>query len=152
MSIPVHRRIWTTAGSNLHEVAKARVQLLFLSSQYPCGKFTSHWSKEKLQGLCSYQPWHIQMLVESPEHILFICPTYTATRLRIITLSHRVANPISQSLVLGFLLSNNSTQNLMQFLLECTCISKMIKNAHGDLIYNCFIAVELGALNCKESG
>ena len=37
MSLTAPHRIWTTAGGNPYEVAKARVQLLFLASQYPCG-------------------------------------------------------------------------------------------------------------------
>ena len=137
MSLTVPHRIWTTAGSNPHEVAKARVQLLFLSSQYPCGKLTRHWSKENPLGLCSHQPCHTQMLVESPEHILLTCPAYTSTRLRMITLCLRVTNPVSHSLVMGFLLTN-STQYLMQFLLDCTGNSEVIKmvQLHGDAIYN----------------
>ena len=35
MSLDCPHKLWTTAGSNPFEVAKARIQLLFLSNQYP---------------------------------------------------------------------------------------------------------------------
>ena len=54
MTLASPHRIWSTAGSNTYEVAKARVQLLFLSSQYPCAKLTRHWSKDNPLGLCSF--------------------------------------------------------------------------------------------------
>ena len=137
MSLSVPHRVWTTAGGNPHEVAKARIQLLFLASQYPCGKLTRHWSKEDSLGLCSYEPCHTQMLVESPEHILLACPAYRKTRVNLISSCLKVTNPVSHSLVLGFILSN-STQSIMQFLLDSSCIPQVIKMAqlYGDTIYN----------------
>ena len=37
MSLASPHRLWTSSGHNTYEVGKARIQLLFLSSQYPCG-------------------------------------------------------------------------------------------------------------------
>ena len=47
-SLKSPHRLWTTAGEKPYEVAKARIQLLFLCSQYPCGSRTRHWSAESL--------------------------------------------------------------------------------------------------------
>ena len=47
ISMTFPHKIWTIAGSNSYnEVAKARVQLIFMSSQYPCAKLTRHWSRQ----------------------------------------------------------------------------------------------------------
>ena len=46
-------RLWVSADRNTYEVAKARIQLLFLSSQYPCAKLTRHRSHENPLGLCT---------------------------------------------------------------------------------------------------
>ena len=74
MSLSRPHKLWTTAGNNPFEVAKARVQLLFLSNQYPCAKVSRHWSAENPEGLCTYPLCHAQRLVESREHILLYCP------------------------------------------------------------------------------
>ena len=54
MSLSSPHRILTTAGSNPYEVAKAKVQLQLLISQYRSAKQTRHWSPSNPQGLCTY--------------------------------------------------------------------------------------------------
>ena len=70
MSLVRPHRLWTTAGQNSFEVAKARVQLLFLSNQYPSAKHTRHWSNDNSEGLCTHSVCHSSGLVESRQHIL----------------------------------------------------------------------------------
>ena len=69
MSLISPHKIWTTAGMKTHEVAKARIQILFLSSKYPCAKLARHWSPENDQGLCTNTPCKEERLLESVEHI-----------------------------------------------------------------------------------
>ena len=45
MSLCSTHRLWTTAGHKTHVVANARIQLLFLSFQYPCAKWRRHWAR-----------------------------------------------------------------------------------------------------------
>ena len=54
MSLTSPPRLWTTAGINSYEVARARIQLLLLSSQYPLAKYTRHWSVDNPNGICSF--------------------------------------------------------------------------------------------------
>ena len=137
MSLTVPHKIWTTAGPNSYEVAKARMQLIFLSSQYPCAKLTRHWSTDNPLGLCSYPDCQRLNRVESPEHILLQCPAYTITRDKLVTMCLKLRTPASHRLAIGFLLSNSS-QAIMQFLLDCSVIPKVILAAqiNGDNIYN----------------
>ena len=137
MSLTAPHRLWTTAGKNTYEVAKARVQLLFLSSQYPCAKHVRHWSKENPLGLCSYGPCQESLEVESPEHILLHCPSYTEIRLQSIMNCFNVTDPISHSLV-STILGSSTNQTIMQFLLDCSVIPDVIRAAQcfGDHIYN----------------
>ena len=41
-SLTTPHKLWSTASFNMHEVTKAKIQLLFLSYQYPCGKRVRH--------------------------------------------------------------------------------------------------------------
>ena len=137
MSLTSPHRIWTTAGHKSYEVAKARVQLLFLSSQYRCNKLTRHWSSENPEGFCSFGLCAEKRLVESPEHVLLNCPAYTHTRQNMISLCMKTQDPVSHSLVTSFLLSS-STQKMMQFLLDCSVLPEVIRGAqlHGEQIYS----------------
>ena len=114
LSLSSPHKIWSTAGHNSYEVAKARVQLLFLGSKYPCGELTRHWSQENPHGLCTFPACKLSEIVESPEHILLACPAYTETRHKVIALSLKRKSPVSHTLVTRFLLSN-SRQTFMQF-------------------------------------
>jgi hypothetical protein len=46
MSLSTPHKLLTSAGSKSYEVAKARIQLLFLANQYPSSKNTRHWSTQ----------------------------------------------------------------------------------------------------------
>ena len=140
MSLSSPHRLWTTAGRNSYEVAKARIQLLFLSSQYPCAKYTRHWSADNPSGICTFPSCKLLNIVESPEHILLQCPAYTTSREKLIVRCLRCREPKIHQLVSRFLLSNSAT--MMQFLLDCSAIPEVIKlgqslgeDAYKDLFY-----------------
>ena len=137
MSLTAPHRLWTTAGKNTYEVAKARIQLLFLSSQYPCAKHVRHWSKDNPLGLCNYGPCQEGLEVESPEHILLHCPSYSEIRLQSFKTCFNVSDPITHSLV-STILGSSTNQTIMQFLLDCSVIPDVIRAAQcfGDHIYN----------------
>ena len=137
MSLTATHRLWTTAGKNTYEVAKARVQLLFLSSQYPCAKYVRHWCKENPLGLCSYAQCQENLEVESPEHILLHCPSYSEIRLQSLRKCFNVTDPVSHSLITT-LLKSSSNHIKMQFLVDCSVIPDVIRAAQcfGDHIYS----------------
>ena len=130
-------RLWTTAGHKPYEVAKARIQLLLLCSQYPCGSRTRHWSLENRHGYCSFSTCLENTLVETPEHLLLHCPAYNSTRNSLVALCLRLKNPVSYFLVVSNLLSN-SPQGILQLLLDCSSLPEVILAAqhNGDQIYN----------------
>ena len=136
-SLSTPHKLWSSAGSKSYEVAKARVQLLFLSSQYPCASLTKHWSSESSLGLCTFPSCQSNLVVETPEHLLLYCPAYNATRLNLLSLSFKLKHPVSHSLMVGYLLGKSESQ-LMQVLLDCSSLPQVILAAqvHGTGIYN----------------
>ena len=137
MSLSRPHRLLTAAGSKSYEVAKARIQLLFLSAKYPCGQLTSHWSSSDSEGTCTFLSCKQRSTVETPEHILLECPAYSATRLNLVSLCLNVKNPVSNHIVTNLLLSP-STHLIMQFLVDCSPIPLVIHLAqlHGEDIFN----------------
>ena len=135
MSLTKPHKLWTTAGKNSYEVSKSRIQLLFLSSQYPCAQLSRHWSHDNPQGICSHGECSQDLQVESREHILLHCSAYSATRTKLIATCLRVQDSVTHSLITGFLLGQK--QRLMQCLLDCSVIPEVICAAqcYGDHIY-----------------
>ena len=105
MSLSCPHKLWSTAGSNPFEVAKARVQLLFLSNQYPCARLTRHWSCDNPGGLCSFPLCQSKGVVESRQHILIDCPAYTSARANMTTTCLGSNEPTTHMLVTKFLIS-----------------------------------------------
>ena len=134
LSLTSPHRIWSTAGNNLYEVSKAKIQLLFLSSQYPCGQRTRHWSPDD-EGYCSFPICKSARILETREHILLLCPAYLNTRLSLITTFLRTLNPHVHTLFIRNLFSNS--QNMTQFLLDPSSMPEVIKIAqlHGSDLY-----------------
>ena len=137
LSLNSPHRLWTTAGPKPYEIAKARIQLLFLSSQYPCSKHTRHWSADNPEGLCTFSSCWENHLVESPEHILLYCPAYNSSRQNMFYLCFKTTCPVAFSLVVNFL-NHKSTTKLMQFLLDCSSLPEVIYMAqhHGEQVYS----------------
>ena len=136
MSLTSPHKVLTTAGRKTYEVCKAKIQLQFLSSQYPCGSVTRHWSTDN-PGLCSYPPCISKALVETPEHILLFCPAYSAARHNMINMCLQITNPASHHLVMSILLGNCQTK-FMQFLMDCSTIPEVISCAqqYGNEVLN----------------
>ena len=136
LSLNSPHRLWTSAGVKSYEVAKARVQALFLSCQYPCAKLARHWSLTNPRGLCLYPRCHEKQEVESIEHILLYCPAYKQTRVKLISLCLRTKNHTTHKIVTNILLSGSETK-IMQLLLDCSVIPDVISLAqlYGEDLY-----------------
>ena len=136
LSLTRPHRLWATAGNNIYEVSKAKIQLLFLSSQYPCGQRTRHWSHDNPDGYCSYPVCRAAKIVETREHILLTCPAYSQTRLCLTTSFLKTQNPQVQSLFLKYLMS--SAKNFTQFLLDPSSMPEVIQcsQLHGNDIFS----------------
>ena len=87
-------KLWSTAGHKSYEVSKAKIQQLFLSSQYPCGSRSRHWSHDNPQGHCSYISCKNDSVVETPEHILLQFPAYNTTRNMRVNLCFQTKQPV----------------------------------------------------------
>jgi hypothetical protein len=131
MSLRSTHKLLTTAGPKSYEVSKARIQLLFLSSQYPSANFSRHWSQDNPLGICSFPVCQENAIVESSEHILLFCPAYNTTRQSLLNLCLKTENQHSHQLVTSFLFSGPT--KTMQFLLYCSAIPEVISTAqHWD--------------------
>ena len=137
MSLFKTHRLWTTAGPKPYEVSKARIQSLFLGSQYRCGQLTKHWSASNPMGLCSFSPCTKYNIVESPEHILLCCPAHDQIREHLLKLCHSVSNPASAAIVTS-VISTYSTRKIMQLLLDPSAMPMVISSAqfHGEQVYS----------------
>ena len=135
MSLASPHRLLKAAASKPYEVAKARIQILFLSSQYPCGSLTRHWSKQNPMGLCKYPLCSSQGLVETVKHILLVCPAYTTARksMFIKCISH--VNPETQAICMDILLSQPADK-ILQLLLDCSSLPEVIQEVQksGDSV------------------
>ena len=120
-SLRTPHKLFIAAGPKSYEVAKAKIQLQFLASQYPCAKYTRHWSPDNKEGLCTVPVCYQNKLVESPEHILLSCPAYASTRLDMSTLCSSLQNQVSLAIV-SSALSFNSVDRVMQLLLDPSVI------------------------------
>ena len=120
----------------MYEVAKARIHLQFLSSQYKCAQLTRHWSSANPNDLCTSPPCQQNNVVESVEHILLSCPSYNATRQNMVNLILKLPNPVSHRIAVVHLLSRN-TCKIMQMLLDCSKIPEVISGAqiYGEKVY-----------------
>ena len=136
LSLTSPHKVWTTAGPKPYEVSKARIQLLFLGSLYPCGSRIKHWSPSNPEGICTFASCWSQDIVENPEHILLHCPAYLNTRMNMVSLCIQMPCLVSLALVTNFLASNS--MKLMQFLLDCSAIPEVISSAQkfGDQVYS----------------
>ena len=75
-----HMLLISAGGNKTYEVAKARVQLLFLANQYPCNASIRHWSPTNPNGFCTFSPCLEANIKETREHILLECPAYHIIR------------------------------------------------------------------------
>ena len=131
MSLKTPHLLWKTAGSNPYEVAKAVQQARFLSGRYRGGYLEKHWTQNK-EGICL----NCHESSETSEHILIFCKAYEETKKKLYSLWLSTNIPVVYQLVLDALSSD--TEYLMQFILDCSALPKVIRAAqdHGPHIYN----------------
>ena len=125
MSLRSPHKLLLAAGPKMYEICKAKIQLKFLCSQYPCGERTRHWTPENSAGICTFLNCYNNKSVESPEHILLHCPAYNSARNNMIAMCLKIKNPISHGLVTSLLLSKSNSIK-MQFLLDSSSIPEVI--------------------------
>ena len=125
MSLRFPHKVLTTAGAKSYEVAKARIQLLFLANQYPTNSNTRHWSVRNPLGFCTHPPCLEKRIVETREHILLECPAYVNTRHNQFLMCLETKNPVAHQIITRVFFSY-STRMLMQFLLDCSVMSDVI--------------------------
>ena len=125
MPLIIPHKLLTSAGSKSYEVAKARIQLLFLANQYPSSKNTRHWSTQNPDGLCSFPVCQEQNLVESSEHILLCCTAYSLEREKLYSMCLGVRNPYTYQLITRILFSR-SPNKMMQFLVDSSALPEVI--------------------------
>ena len=117
MSLCKPHPIWSTAGSNPHEISKAVQQARFVSGRYRTGNLTRHWSEES-QGFCLSPTCANQ--IETVEHVLVECEAYNRSKSRLYSLWLSTPNKDVLSLVLEALSSEKSY--LLQFILDCSVL------------------------------
>ena len=131
MSLNQPHPIWTTAGTNPHEVCKAVQQARFLSGRYRTESLASHWSQNP-NGYCLSQTCTSQ--VETVEHILIHCNAYNDSKEKLYSLWLNSANTKVHQLVSEAL--SGTSNYLLQFLLDCSCLPSVISatQKHGRVI------------------
>ena len=83
MNITKPHPIWSTVGSNPHEISKAIQQSRFISGRYRSMSLSKHWNTNK-EGFCLSPTCKNQ--VESVKHILVECDAYILCKRRLYSL------------------------------------------------------------------
>ena len=140
MSLTKPHPLWSSCGSNPYEIHKAVVQAKMLSGRYVTDKLARHW-RQNTSGICSI-PGCTGQDIGSLEHMLLFCPALSDVRHRVIQLCHRVSSE-SEVLknILSFYLNGQTTDIVMQFLLDCSVLPAVIKlrqNGSTDIVENLF--------------
>ena len=84
MSLTKPHPLWSSAGSNPHEISKAIQQARFLSGRYRSMELTKHWSGTAKDGFCLSSTCINQP--ETTEHILIHCGAYLNCKRRLYSL------------------------------------------------------------------
>ena len=113
----------TTPGANPYEVVKAIVQCKMKSGRYKTSLLTRHWSPSNPDGYCLAPT--CQQTQESLEHLLLLCPYYSETRVRLVSLWTK---PPTNSLILPLIISvlAGTPQQLLSFILDPSAHSQVI--------------------------
>ena len=122
MNLTKPHPLWTTAGSNPYEIAKAVQQARFFSGRYRSASLTKHWTANR-DGLC-LAPTCVDK-TETIEHVLVHCEYYSNCKRRLYSLWLSTANKVVLKLVLEAL--SSECQYLVQFILDCTALPSVIR-------------------------
>ena len=112
MSLGKPHPIWTTVGSNPHEVSKAVHQARFLSGRYRTESLARHWSQNP-NGYCLSDTCRNQ--IEDTEHILLTCNAYSKCKKNLYSLWLSNRSHVVHCLVLEAFA--NTKEYLLQFIL-----------------------------------
>ena len=109
--------------------------MLFLSNQYPCGARTRHWLQDNPLGLYSYLTCRTPNMVDTPEHMLIVCPVFNSTRERLLLIGLKQKTPVSYNIITIQLLLHQ-TLNLLRIVLDCSTAAQTFENSvYDDLLY-----------------
>ena len=118
--------IYTSAGSNPHEVMKATVHATMLSGRYRTEQLCRFWSRDNKSGLCSFRECSEQNLKGDINHILTTCQALQYERERMlaniqfISVSHPHLGPVIDSY------GGITSQCFCQFILDCSCLPLVV--------------------------
>ena len=133
MNLTQPHPIWTTPGSNQYEITKAVQQARFLSGRYRTESLARHWNTN-MGGFCTVGG--CDNTVETVEHILIECPSYSVNRQKLLSLWLSCDIPVVSPLIIEALSSQPSY--LLQFIIDCSVLPNVIRarQNHGDIIFN----------------
>ena len=121
--------IFSTAGSNPHEVQMAQFQAIFLSNTYLSEYRCRHWSFSNPTGYCSAPS--CSGLQTRPRgdihHILALCESLQVTRDRMIEYlySYKLKHPEISTIIDTY--ASISSPYFVQFLVDCSCLPLVIQ-------------------------
>ena len=130
--------LWSSAGSNPHEVEKATCQARMLSGRFRTCWLTRHWSGDPT-GFCSLPVCRLDPTPGTLPHILTECEDLAPARLRVILLwsSYLRDKSLLLPVIKKYTIDSTSTQ-FVQFLLDCTVLPEVIAlvQLHGKMVHD----------------
>ena len=130
--------IWSSAGSNPHEVEKASCQARMLSGRYRSCWLARHWSGDST-GLCSLPECRKNPTPGTLTHILIECPDLTPARQRVFSLWTDFLNdkPDIFPVIRKYTLDCEPSL-AAQFLIDCTILPDVIslRQLKGDWVHD----------------
>ena len=105
-----------------------------LSVCYVTDKLSRHWNQNKL-GLCTI-PGCTGDESGSLEHYLLFCPALSSARLNVMQLSQKISlEHEALRNILQNTFSNQKTENIVQFLLDCSSVPEIVTLSQSDNSY-----------------
>ena len=132
MSLATPHPMFTTCSSNSFETNKSTCQASFISGRYKTDYLARHWVKENPSGYCVLCPG--LMKVDSLDHFVLFCEALTPARTNILKYWQLYSSKDDK---LRNLLVNKlsaSTKTLMQFLIDPSVDSDVIRGVQNSLI------------------
>ena len=141
LSLTQPHPIFTSLQGNPYELRAASVQALLLCGRYRTEKLRRHWSRNR-EGYCINQECYNLKQVESREHFLLHCRSFSDERRRL----HRIITdfsadkPVLKNLLDNYFFIDDNTVR-MQFILDPSVLPNVISAAQifGGVIHQlCF--------------
>ena len=118
--------IYLTCGSNSYEIKKAVIQGRLLSGRVKFERLQRHYVSSMADGLCSLNICHETSLAHPGdlESFLFSCPSLSDQRQVSLQSIESFTEDFPE---LSFLISECLTEDSVQFMLDCSVMSKVIE-------------------------